>query len=124
MATTTLINRVWAAAINSGVAVGGSGWQTGTFDVAGAAARIPFGVQFSNVSALDPYALFYRSCDNCGTYDTTPLQSLNIGRVATNKGRNSIELPVGSYMYAFLNPGPNTCTLDIGTYETLYFQNQ
>lgn len=115
MATVSTPVIAWTASIMVGTAVNQSSSLTATVAItAGFELQLPVAVQFSNVSA-DPVISVYPSMDGGASYDTTPMTSFSVGRIATAKGQASIRLSTGQYAIQLLNSGPNTATMMVLT---------
>lgn len=81
-------------------------------------ARVPFQVEFANVSA-DPIVKVFRSTDGGNNFDTDALTSFAIGRVAGGTGRRSFTFNQGMYAVQMTTSGPQTQTFQILTQEIL-----
>lgn len=105
----------WVATIMAGTPVGQSASLTATLNLTqGWEMQVPFRVRFSYVSS-DPNVYFYPSMDGGASYDTDPLTSISIGRIAAGTAQKSISLATGQYAVQLLNSGPNTATFMILT---------
>ncbi len=105
----------WVASIMTATGVVQSASLTATCQVtAGFELQLPVRVQFSNVSA-DPVINVYATMDGGANYDTTPLTSFSISRIASATGQASIRLSTGQYAIQVLNSGPNSALVSILT---------
>lgn len=115
MATNSTPVSAWVATVMAATGVNQSASVTATINITAAwEIQIPVRCQFSNVSA-DPIINIYSSMDGGAGYDTTPIQSFAIARIASGTGQASIRLTTGQYAIQILNSGPNSATVSLVT---------
>lgn len=119
MATNSTPISTYIATIMAASGVAQSSSITASFNLASAyEIQVPVRCQFSNVSA-DPVINVYASMDGGTNYDTTPLQSFSIARIASGTAQASIRLGTGQYVLQMLNSGPNSALFSILTCEVI-----
>lgn len=76
--------------------------------------QIPVQVRFSLVSA-DPIINVYPSSDGGANYDTTPMTSFSVTRLASATRMASIRLPTGQYLLQYQHSGSNSGSVAVLT---------
>lgn len=76
--------------------------------------QIPIQVRFSLVSA-DPIVNVYASSDGGTAYDTTPIASFSITRLASATRQTSVRLPTGQYLLQVQHSGSNSASVAVLT---------
>jgi hypothetical protein len=84
------------------------------FITAGWEMQLPVWVRFSRVSG-DPQIFVYPSSDGGATFDSVPMTSFSITRVATGTAQASARIPTGIYAIQVQMSGGETATFQILT---------
>jgi len=97
----------WIAALNTGTAVGNAS-ITVTLNITQAwEVQVPFEATFGASVSLDPAVNIYPSSDGGASYDTLPVTSFAITRLASGKHMTSLRLTTGQYAIEMRNSGPS-----------------
>jgi hypothetical protein len=84
------------------------------FITAGWEMQLPVWVRFSRTSG-DPVVFVYPSSDGGANYDSTPMVSFSIARIATGTAQASVRLPTGIYAIQIQASGGETASFQILT---------